>query len=63
MSFIAIAAQKPPATKSEKAMKTESLEACSREPSKNVIPSTIKKIPAIKATLAVSFILLFMVII
>jgi len=59
LSFMARAAQKPPATKSRKARKTESFEACSREPSKNVIPSNMKIIPAIKATVAVIFRSLF----
>ena len=55
LSLIARTAQEPPATKSEKAIKTDILEVCSREPIKNVIPNTMKKIPAIKTILAVSF--------
>ena len=59
MSFIARTAQKPPATKSKKAKKIEIVEVFSKEPSKNVIPKTMKQIPAINAILALSFRLLF----
>ena len=55
MSLIAQTAQEDPATRSRKAKKTEILEVFSREPSKKVMPKTIKKSPAINTSLAANF--------
>ena len=59
LSFIAKAAQKPPAAKSKNAKKTEIVDVFSSDPSKNDIPKIIKQIPAIKTILAITFRLLF----
>ena len=59
LSFIARIAQKPPTSKSKKAKKTEILDVFSNEPSKNVIPNTIKRIPAKNTILAMNFRLVF----
>ena len=59
MSFMAKAAQNPPATNRKKARKTKIVEVFSIEPNKKVIPKIIKRIPAINATLAANFRLFF----